>query len=205
MKSLSSKLKSKRTALGLSQRELAKKVGVTGTSISQWEREENIPKGASLFKLAEVLEVSIEWLTNGKLELKHPPEYNIPVDYYPNVKASGGGGAFIENEIAQTIFIPRNAIKSSSKENIKCIHVSGDSMEPSILEGAIIAIDVQLTDLIDGHFYVFDQEGHLRVKELRNGINQIIIHSANPNYSDETAKHEQIRIIGEVKWVSNFL
>lgn len=205
MNSLSSKLRSKRVSLGLSQRELAKKIGVTGTSISQWEREENIPKGASLFKLAEVLEVPIEWLTNGELEIKQPPAHNTPVDYYPDVCASGGCGTFIENEVSETLYIPNDAIKNSSKEHIKCIHVSGDSMAPSILEGAIIAIDTNITNIVDGHFYVFDQEGHLRVKELRNGIHKIHIHSINPSYNDESASYNELRIIGKVTWISNFL
>ncbi|MFA0080246.1 S24 family peptidase [Vibrio artabrorum] len=205
MKNLSSKLRNKRMSLGLSQRALAKKIGVTSTSISQWEREENIPKGASLFKLANVLDVSIEWLTNGELEIKQPPEHNTPVDYYPNVYASGGAGSFIENEVSKTLHIPKAAIRNSSNKNIKCIHVSGDSMAPLILEGAIIGIDIQLTNIVDGHFYVFDQEGHLRVKELRNGINQVLIHSINPNYDNESASYDDLRIIGKVKWISNFL
>ncbi|MEZ9701938.1 S24 family peptidase [Vibrio sp. 10N.261.46.E12] len=205
MKNLSSKLKNKRIALGLSQRELAKKIGVTGTSISQWEREENIPKGVSLFKLANVLNVSVEWLSNGEFETNPSPEHGVLVSYYPDVKASGGGGSFVDNEIAETLYIPKQAINTSSKKNIKCIHVSGDSMEPSIMGGAIIAIDTEATDIIDGHIYVFHQQGHLRVKELRNGIKQVHIISKNPTYIDEHTSYEDLKIIGKVKWVSNFL
>tara|TARA_B110000008_G_C16503663_1_gene377242 strand:- start:265 stop:501 length:237 start_codon:yes stop_codon:yes gene_type:complete len=78
-------------------------------------------------------------------------------------------------------------------------------MEPSILHGAIIAIDTSIKNIIDGKFYVFNQEGTLRIKELRNSINQVQIRSKNPSYTDEFSNYEDLTIIGQVKWISNFL
>lgn len=50
-------------ARGFSAVELAARVGVTSTTISRWRNSAQIPSGDVLFRLAEELRVSPEWLT----------------------------------------------------------------------------------------------------------------------------------------------
>lgn len=59
-----------RKAKGLTQEELAEKLGVNNRTISRWENGENMPD-ISLYKpLCEILKISIEELVNGEKLIK---------------------------------------------------------------------------------------------------------------------------------------
>ena len=57
---------------GLKDAEIAKKAGVTRSTFSDWKNGRSTPKHEKLIKIADVLGVSIEYLTTGK-----EPEYSI--------------------------------------------------------------------------------------------------------------------------------
>ena len=60
MKTTGEKIREGRANLGITQTELAEKIGVTLRTISKYEKQGVMPRGANLQKLAEVLGVSIE-------------------------------------------------------------------------------------------------------------------------------------------------
>lgn len=60
-------LKKKRLAAGLSQKELADKLGIVQSAISAWESGEKMPRAAQLPELAAALHCTID-------ELYQPPE-----------------------------------------------------------------------------------------------------------------------------------
>ena len=57
---------------GMTQLELAEKMGVTDKAVSKWERELSCPDINSLPKLAEILDVSVEELMQIKKEAETP-------------------------------------------------------------------------------------------------------------------------------------
>lgn len=59
------KLKEARTAAGLSQGTLARKIGAHFTSISDWERGVNSPSARHLASLSDALGVSMDWFRSG--------------------------------------------------------------------------------------------------------------------------------------------
>ena len=61
---------SKRKELGLTQMELAEKMGVTDKAVSKWERDLSYPDISSLPKLAEIFGMSVDEL----LQVKHNSE-----------------------------------------------------------------------------------------------------------------------------------
>lgn len=61
-------LKSRRIALGLSQAELAGKLGIVQSAISAWESGEKMPRASQLPALAEALNCTIDDLYNGGKE-----------------------------------------------------------------------------------------------------------------------------------------
>lgn len=56
----------KRKALGMTQQELADKLGVTNKAVSKWERGEGYPEVTLLTKLAYVLNVTVDELLKGE-------------------------------------------------------------------------------------------------------------------------------------------
>ena len=61
---------SKRKELGVTQMELAEKMGVTDKAVSKWERDLSCPDISSLPKLAEILGISVDEL----MQVKHNSE-----------------------------------------------------------------------------------------------------------------------------------
>jgi len=66
---IGSRIKERRIALGLSQKRLAKVVGVTYGNISQWELEVTNPRPNKLQCLSNALDTTVEYLLNGTDEL----------------------------------------------------------------------------------------------------------------------------------------
>lgn len=59
-----------RKAKGMTQLELAEKMGVTDKAVSKWERDLSFPDVSSIPKLAEILEVSVDELMQVKADTK---------------------------------------------------------------------------------------------------------------------------------------
>ena len=72
---------SKRKELGVTQMELAEKMGVTDKAVSKWERDLSYPDISSLPKLAEIFEMSVDEL----MQVKHNSENNEPRQSIRNI------------------------------------------------------------------------------------------------------------------------
>ena len=79
MKTTGEKIREGRANLGITQTELAEKIGVTLRTISKYEKQGVMPRGANLQKLAEVLDVSIAYLSNDEIV---DPAYGIEESPY---------------------------------------------------------------------------------------------------------------------------
>jgi transcriptional regulator with XRE-family HTH domain len=66
---LCDRLKTARLRAGLSQAELAKRVGVSSAAVGQWETDDTNPSNANMRTVADVLSVSVEWLASGRGEM----------------------------------------------------------------------------------------------------------------------------------------
>lgn len=60
------RIKEQRMILGLTQGQLAELIGVSDVTVSKWESGLNKPKSTHILSLANSLNVSSEWLVNGK-------------------------------------------------------------------------------------------------------------------------------------------
>ena len=76
-KTLGALIAQTRKEKGMTQLELAEKLGVTDKAVSKWERDLSCPDIQSLPTLAEVLGLSLEELMQGKNEPTHQEEAPI--------------------------------------------------------------------------------------------------------------------------------
>lgn len=75
------RLTAAREALGLSQADLARRLGVKHKTLSAWEDDLTEPRANRLSMLAGVLNVSLVWLLNGEGEGLAEPDANaLPED-----------------------------------------------------------------------------------------------------------------------------
>ena len=61
---------------GMTQLELAEKMGVTDKAVSKWERDLSFPDINSIPKLAEIFNVSVDEIMQGKTDTKENTEEN---------------------------------------------------------------------------------------------------------------------------------
>lgn len=122
-----------RDALGL-------KIGVSKTSIKNWEDDENPPKLEHLQAMADYFGCSVEYLTDGTgdgdnfKKIQEKPVRRAPVLNY--VQA----GEFCEyhDEAISDEFEP---VIGDAGDNVYWILLEGDSMEPDFKSGELVLID----------------------------------------------------------------
>ena len=192
------KIKKLRDEKGISQEELAELIGVTKSTISQWEQGKKQPRKKFEIKLENLF--TNQNKSSSLIESDKIDNYIFKIPYYENIKASAGGGTI--NEYSEYKLIQINHLpKNTNKNNLFCITVTGDSMEPVLKHGSIVIVDKNITDIIDGNMYVFRQDDFLRVKKFSYEKHKIKISSYNSNYSTEYYSVDEIQslqILGKV-------
>ena len=76
-KTLGMMMSSLRKEKGMTQQELAEKMGVTDKAVSKWERDLSYPDLNSIPKLAEIFGVSVEDLMQNRLESQREEKKDI--------------------------------------------------------------------------------------------------------------------------------
>lgn len=216
---LSSKLVSRREALGLSQSELARRVGINRSSISNWEKGKSQPNQKHLYLIAEILDVSVEYFESEHeivevfLQLDEQSQQKVlefskaqlsdqqtlyPYKVYH--KLSAGTGTFVPDDYQyeyDTVFFDRKINYDIAS------WISGDSMEPQYLNGSVALIKGTGFDY-NGAIYAIVWEGETYIKKVYEEQEGYRLVSLNKKYPDRVAPYDQdVKIVGKV--VGNFV
>lgn len=218
------RIKEAREKAGLSQSDLARKMGVKSSSVQEWEKNETSPRRHRIEKLAETLNVTPFWLEFGtepsgsKLKLVDDAEKEpepFPTEKYafiPRYEAKTSAGAGYHNgdhvEISKTHAFRIDWIKKNNwrEEDLCVVEASGHSMEPKIGDGDVLLVNTSEKEFESGRVYmILFPGGGLRAKRVhRMADGRIKISSDNPDkaqfpdeyYSPEEATH--LNIVGKV-------
>jgi transcriptional regulator with XRE-family HTH domain len=191
--SLNERLKSQRKKLNITQKELAKRLPFTVTSvaISQWETGQTEPKPSKLRAMAEFYCVGFDWLSTGRVTASDIDPESIDAITIPSIKA-------ILNSNWQSEYLKIDSKLLKKKDNLAWFEVEGDCMSPLLTEGTIIIVDTSDRLVRDGSRYLLRGGDILRMKQLSQSINGFTVKSLNPSYPDEQypntefAKHYEI-------------
>lgn len=193
MKTVGKKIAEARKSAGLSQPELAAKIGWGQSRLSNYERGIREPKIDDLKAISNALKIDVHTLIPGNVEPPKaqgveqaksqyvigefdtwdsntplsPDEVELP--FYKEVELSAGNGSIVQRESSG--FKLRFAKSTLRRYNIQpdmaaCVVVSGNSMEPVLPDQATVGIDTANTRIKDGDMYAIDHGGMLRVKVL---------------------------------------
>lgn len=220
MKTVGKKIAEARKKAGLSQPELAARLGWGQSRLSNYERCEREPKMDDIKSISKALEIDMLELIPSSSE-SHPAKYQIDqakpyilgefdtwdsktplspdeveIPFYKEVELSAGNGSVVQRE--STGFKLRFAKSTLRRYNIQpdmaaCVVVSGNSMEPVLPDQATVGIDTGNTKIKDGDMYAIDHGGMLRVKVLhRLPGGGLRLRSFNRDeYPDEDCSPEQ--------------
>lgn len=188
-------LKNARKAARLTQAELAAKIGITQSGYSDWERGETKIDSASLSRLSEILEVSIDYLV-GKT--------NSPGNRYIRIPVLGRVAAGIPIDAIEEIidWEDINASTAADGEYFGLV-IKGRSMEPKISDGDTVIVRKQ-PDVRDGEIAVVLVNGDEgTVKKIKKGPHGVTLISSNPAYdpmffTNEEIERLPVQILGRV-------
>ncbi len=207
------RLRQRRESLGLRKQELAASIGVSLTTIQQYENGQ-MPKGEFAVRLGQALNCSLDWLLAGQSLSQGAEDEANNLIMIPMVEArlSAGGGSFetgmehVRHYAFRFDFLRRKGTPSS----MVLLRVAGDSMQPSIMHNDVVLIDQSQTTPQPGSMYAVSVEDMVYLKTVNAVPGKIILSSINPLYSPiEVDSCEQtqdlVRIIGRAIWLGREL
>ena len=227
----SERLKKARERRGVTQTQLGEMMGVSPQSVQQWESGGTMPRHKRIDDLAKALSVRPQWLMleqgdmiegMGSDAVMHQAELyedagplatdEIEIPFFREVEMAAGSGRtqVVENHGRSMRFsLLRLAKAGVQPENAACATISGNSMEPVIMDGSPIGIDKGARGIVDGKIYALDHDGMLRVKKLyRLPLNRMRVVSENdiefPEEVYSLDDPEAPRVIGRVVWWRTF-
>lgn len=222
MKNIGERIAQKREAAGLSQSELARRLGLSPQAVQKWEAGVSTPRNSKLGDLAMVLGTSMGYLIDGGpgeagralpdsnasslkpisgWDEKTPlDDDEVEVPFLREVELAAGSGRFViqEDEGESLRFRKKNLRENSVQFNqAKCVTVRGNSMTPVLRDGATVGIDLgktSLGDIIDGDLYAINHNGQMRVKQVFRLPSGIRLRSFNrEDHPDEDYSFQQMQ------------
>jgi phage repressor protein C with HTH and peptisase S24 domain len=212
-----SKLRSLRESRGLTQKQVAKALGVTEVSVSRYESQDQRLTLPLLQQLARVLRCSVAEIAGEKPAAaagRAGPGLGEEFALLPSfdLRASAGGGSIFDREReAARVAFRRQWLKSvtgAPLDQLVVIEADGDSMEPSIHDGDHMLVDRSQTNPRRDGIYVINWDGHINVKRVTTdpARKRIVISSDNPKYPpNEAVRPDEVTVLGRVIWIGRRL
>jgi SOS-response transcriptional repressor LexA len=203
MKTFRDRVRGRRKELGISQAELAKRAGLSQTTISDIERGRN-DGSREVVDLAKALQCSPEHLVHGG----HVPNIQHGITLDPNrrgypIISYVQAGAW--REIVDSF--PRGGAdeyilaNSSYGPHTFALRIIGNSMEPEFREGDVVVVDPDVRP-DPGNFVVArnDEEAatfkKYRPRGIIDGVEVFELVPLNPDYAVMRSDQQPIQIIG---------
>lgn len=208
MSLIGERLREARVKRGLTQAEVAERLGVTRSVIARYESGINDPPSENISKMAEILGVSADYLL-GRTHDPRPissieqllPEA-IPLDklrlvaipIYGEIRA--GEPMFANEEILGYEYVLEDEVKNG---DYFFLLVKGDSMiNARICEGDLVLVRKQ-NWLENGNIGVFIVNGEeATIKRYYEQDDLIILKPENTAYSPQVYRPEEVIILGKV-------
>ena len=178
--------------------ELSRHLGIGSSVINSWKMRGSIPRADIACRTAEALNTTVEYLITGKSsELNNNKKtFLVPI---LNQQLSAGKGDILpeEDNVLGLIAVP--AFLRKYGNNLACLYVHGDSMEPTLKNGDLVVCSSHGWDNSDG-LYAIRLNGNGYVKRIQVGNGKVLILSDNPKYSpiEEPVDSDALDIIGKV-------
>jgi transcriptional regulator with XRE-family HTH domain len=162
-------LEAARTARGLSQQQLAARCGLHQAHISRFERGERWPTLAQLARLAEVLQVSLQWFCNGS---------NRPGDEWPDLAVELQRLGIVDVWVDK----PRVPGAFRPAEQVLALVLSGEQPDPRIVEAipAVFAWNHWNPLLLEAYGYTYDPRAAHRMAWLADIAWTLHKHGGSP-------------------------
>lgn len=162
---MNDKIKELRLSRGLTQQALADKLGIKSyTTITKWEKGENVPQGRDLIKLSKLFNVTVDYILGVDIK-KDSYEYK----YFPAYVSAGLPNDTEAITEYETISIADKIMgKHANSKDIYFIKVNGESMNKIIPHNSLVAVKPvsSIHDLKTDDIVVYRKDGEYAIKRL---------------------------------------
>ena len=184
------RIKETRKLVGLTQEQMAKKLHISQGTYSQWESGNTKIDSESLSRIAELLNVSADYLLGRKAEK-------------PWIPVLGSVAAGIPISAVEDIQDEWEQIDVDSPDEYFALRIKGDSMEPRIKSGDVVIVRKQAyVETNEIAVVQVDNETATvkRVRKTDQGIWLISDNLAFPPlfFSKDEAEQKRVQVIGKV-------
>lgn len=218
------RLSQARIAKGINKSELARQVGVSAATVTQWENATITSlAGNNLDRVCQVLGISPEYLLHGTTsrdapEVRFPlmgavpvqalededPEF-IPIRMVKLRLSAGIVGFRTEPEHEQDALLKMSrawiARHGFSIESLIAIKVRGESMEPSLYDGDMVVVNTADTTPADGVVFAVNYEGEAVVKRMSRDAGDWWLTSDNDRrFPRKICRGNDCMMVGRVVW-----
>lgn len=194
---LGDRIRLRRKSLQLTQKQLAQQVKVSHVAISQWEKEETLPRGENLLRLAEALGCAPAFLIDGD---------------GPVFSESAWSGLHQISLLAQHD-VPRWLSNASSVRHELLMHndmalsqqsfafrVEEQAMTPAILRDDVVIIDPRLSPQPGDCVLALQQQVAMlriwRQRSSEDGVTQFELAPVNINFPELHSSRDKLKLIG---------
>lgn len=185
MNTVGSRIKQLRNARKLTQKELAKKVGISDAAVVHWEKDVNLPKLEYLNILAPLLNTTIDYIMYGKLDASdtvvdyRPITRMLPVLTYIQCGTMTNVRSISPDDIEMWLPSPPDAGKNSFY-----LICQGISNSPEFNHGDYVCIDpdVPLDSVQNGEMIAVCQDDEATFKALVREFNSLHLKALNENF-----------------------
>lgn len=190
-----------RAKSGMTQQEIADKVGVTKVSVGQWESGKATPRPAKLQALADLFGVPVSELLG-----EGPGNQPTPSDYVTlPVAVAGHAGEFTDEfEPGEVVDVPRTVWESIGDPDAYIIRVRGHCMDRRLPDQAN-AVASPRTRPRNGDAVVAEYNGELIIRQYFRGAAVLVLSpdSHEDGYEDivfDDPDTQTVELRGVIKW-----
>lgn len=208
--SSSARLKKALDLRNLKQVDVVEKTGISKSLLSMYINGKAEPRQNNIHKLAKLLNVNETWLMGYDVPMEKDSKINLTSNavfldksqfiYVPVYGKASAGNGYINME---TVLYDKLIHINGYSHDSFLIEVSGDSMEPTILDGEYVLVDPTYVEICEGKIYVITYNGETFIKMIEKHEEDeiVLLKSINQKYRDKVIKKEEfesVKIEGRV-------
>lgn len=194
---LGDRIRLRRKSLQSTQKQLAQQVKVSHVAISQWEKEETLPRGENLLRLAEALGCAPAYLIDGDGPVFNENSWaglhQIPLLTQRDVAQWLNDADTVRHEL-----LMHNDMALSQQSF--AIRVEEQAMTPAILRGDVVIIDPSLAPQPGDCVLAMQQQNALlrtwRQRGSEDGVAQFELAPVNINFPELHSSRDSLQLTG---------
>lgn len=197
-------------------------LGVHRNTIYGWEKGVSQPSADIIVAMCSHYKVSPSWLILGEGPMyQGDPRQDGQANQHKSIcdfdlipmvetRLSAGDGAFVISENVEGYYaFKKQWVRrvATSAKSLVLLRVEGDSMQPTILTGDTVMIDIERKDVIEGRIYAIRFDSTVMIKRLSfRPANRIMVISDNKQEFDPyEVDRQELCILGQVIFFSRVL